>query len=57
MERQFKMILVSACFRGKTSWQLVAARKVGNHYQISSESYEEITKRSGAGYGQTLTIG
>lgn len=56
-ERTIKKILVTTNFRGKVGWQLVTARKVGKQYQITDEAYQEIIKRSGAGYGQTLIFG
>lgn len=56
-ERQVKKVIVTVGYRGKTFWQLVSARKVGKQYQISIEAYEEIIKRSGAGYGHTITFG
>lgn len=56
-ERQVKMVLVTVGYRGKSYWQLVAARKVGKQYHISLDAYQEVVKRCGAGYGQTITFG
>lgn len=54
-ERLIKHILVSVYYRGHLHWALVAARKVGKHYQVSEEAFSKLT--SAAPPHTTMTMG